>query len=164
MHTPGALLSSRHTSSGDCPPAPETPTHTDARRPAFAWIASLGLALWALLSWNIWLHAPSPDTHMASLTWGSVLLAPFGAPWAGVFGAPAQTPTRPTFSGSGREQLSPPVCTSGGERAFGSSIVVTSDEWICGNVDAYGGNVTVLGRVSGDVQAIRGDVTVLGEV
>lgn len=47
---------------------------------------------------------------------------------------------------------------------MGSSLVVAADQWVCGDVNVYGGNITVLGRVSGAVQAVNGSITVLGEV
>ncbi|HEV2235579.1 MAG TPA: polymer-forming cytoskeletal protein, partial [Ktedonobacterales bacterium] len=37
-------------------------------------------------------------------------------------------------------------------------------DWICGDADAYGGSVQVLGRVSGNVVALGGAVTIGGEV
>jgi len=46
----------------------------------------------------------------------------------------------------------------------GANLVVQADQWVCGDVNVYGGDVTVLGRVSGAVQVVNGNVVVQGEV
>lgn len=43
-------------------------------------------------------------------------------------------------------------------------MVVNADEWVCGDVAAYNGNLTILGQVSGDAQALNGSVTISGVV
>jgi hypothetical protein len=44
------------------------------------------------------------------------------------------------------------------------SLLVGSDEWICGRATVIGGNLTVLGRVGGDVVVVGGSATIGGEV
>ncbi|MGE5334197.1 MAG: hypothetical protein ACM3N4_05815 [Nitrososphaerota archaeon] len=39
-----------------------------------------------------------------------------------------------------------------------------TQQWYCDHVTDYGGNITVLGRVSSDVMAVGGDIAVSGEV
>jgi hypothetical protein len=56
------------------------------------------------------------------------------------------------------------ACTSGNRDVVGQNIVVTQDMRVCGHANAYGGNVTVLGRVEGDVHAIAGSVLISGQV
>jgi cytoskeletal protein CcmA (bactofilin family) len=59
----------------------------------------------------------------------------------------------------------PPLgCVSGNLVAFARALVVGADQSICGDVDTYGGSVTVLGRVGGNVTAFGGSVSILGEV
>lgn len=55
-------------------------------------------------------------------------------------------------------------CTPGDFNGFGKDVIVDTQQWYCGHVTVYRGNVTVFGRVGGDVQAVGGNVTVSGEV
>jgi hypothetical protein len=55
-------------------------------------------------------------------------------------------------------------CTPAQQEIFGKDVVVDTDQWYCGHLSDYGGNVTILGRVSGDVIAAGGNVVVSGEV
>lgn len=55
-------------------------------------------------------------------------------------------------------------CTPSSLDTFGKDVVVDAHQWYCGHVTAYGGGVTVLGRVSSDVVAVSGDIAVSGEV
>ncbi|HEY7983421.1 MAG TPA: polymer-forming cytoskeletal protein [Ktedonobacterales bacterium] len=57
-----------------------------------------------------------------------------------------------------------PDCTPGNRVAYGHALVIPASDWICGDADAYGGGVRVLGRVSGNVVALGGAVTIGGEV
>lgn len=55
-------------------------------------------------------------------------------------------------------------CTPTDHDIFGKDVVVDASEWYCGHITDYGGNITVLGRVSNDVVAIGGNIAVSGEV
>lgn len=55
-------------------------------------------------------------------------------------------------------------CTPADHDIFSKDFVVDTTQWFCGHVTDYGGNVTVLGRVSSDVVAVGGNVVVSGEV
>lgn len=55
-------------------------------------------------------------------------------------------------------------CTPDDHDVFGKDVVVDSQQWYCGHVMDYGGNITVLGRVSNDVVAVGGSIVVSGEV
>lgn len=57
-----------------------------------------------------------------------------------------------------------PACSGNDRSVVGNSVVVDESEWLCGGASAYGGNVTVLGRVSGNATSVGGNVTVGGEV
>ncbi|GEM_PF-1877431 len=128
------------------------------RSATLAGIAVMGLALWLLLSWGAWTHTSLQERHSINGSWGAALLIPFGVPISRsspihVGGASFSGPYVPSLA-----------CTSSGQQSLGSPIVITPDQWVCGNVDAFDGDVMVLGRVSGNVQVIRGNVRVLGEV
>src|SRR5579859_7412883 len=56
------------------------------------------------------------------------------------------------------------ACTDGNRSAYGQPVVVAQGDWICGDADAYGGNVTVDGHVSGNASAFGGNVIVSGQV
>lgn len=58
----------------------------------------------------------------------------------------------------------PDACAPGNLVAFARPLVVRADQWICGDVDAYGGEVQVLGRVGGSVTVFGGSVRIVGEV
>ncbi len=47
---------------------------------------------------------------------------------------------------------------------YARSLSVETDQWICGDADAYGGSVRVLGHVGGNVTAFGGSVTIAGVV
>lgn len=64
----------------------------------------------------------------------------------------------------GRALLAPAACTAGSLSAVGKNIIVGTNDWICGNVSAYGGAVTILGRVNGAAQSVGGDIIVDGVV
>ncbi|HEY1388710.1 MAG TPA: polymer-forming cytoskeletal protein [Ktedonobacterales bacterium] len=55
-------------------------------------------------------------------------------------------------------------CTPEDHDVFGKDIVVDTQQWYCGHVMDYGGDITVLGRVSNDVVAVGGSIIVSGEV
>jgi hypothetical protein len=55
-------------------------------------------------------------------------------------------------------------CAQQDKVAFGESVAIDENAWICGDVTAYGGNVLVRGHINGEVRAIDGSVTVLGDV
>lgn len=55
-------------------------------------------------------------------------------------------------------------CSPAQQEIFGKDVVVDTDQWYCGHLSDYGGNVTILGRVSGDVIAAGGNIVVSGEV
>jgi hypothetical protein len=55
-------------------------------------------------------------------------------------------------------------CTPSQQEIFGKDVVVDTDQWYCGHLSVYGGNVTILGRVSGDVIVAGGNAVVAGEV
>jgi hypothetical protein len=55
-------------------------------------------------------------------------------------------------------------CTQTDRDAFHEDVVVDTNQWYCGHVTAYGGDITVLGRVSSDVIAIGGNIAISGEV
>lgn len=69
------------------------------------------------------------------------------------------TDAAPAWSGALRMS-----CTPADHDIFGKDVVVDTQQWYCGHVTDYGGNVTVLGRVNGDVVAVGGSVVVSGEV
>ncbi|HZR42957.1 MAG TPA: polymer-forming cytoskeletal protein [Ktedonobacteraceae bacterium] len=48
--------------------------------------------------------------------------------------------------------------------SFGSAVVVTSGEVICGSLTSFGGEVVIRGEVRGDVVAFEGNVLIAGEV
>lgn len=55
-------------------------------------------------------------------------------------------------------------CAPGNVVAYARGLVIMRDQWICGDVDAYGGGITILGRVTGSVTAFGGGVRVAGPV
>lgn len=55
-------------------------------------------------------------------------------------------------------------CAPGNRVAYGHALIIPAADWICGDADAYGGAVQVLGRVSGNVVALGGSITIGGEV
>lgn len=48
--------------------------------------------------------------------------------------------------------------------SFGSAVVVTSGEVVCGDLTSFGGSVIISGEVDGDVVTFGGDVVVAGRV
>ncbi|HEV7128095.1 MAG TPA: polymer-forming cytoskeletal protein, partial [Ktedonobacterales bacterium] len=56
------------------------------------------------------------------------------------------------------------ACTAGHLEAYAHPLVVGVTQWLCGDADAYGGAITVLGRVSGNVTAFGGGVRISGQV
>lgn len=56
------------------------------------------------------------------------------------------------------------ACVQDDRNTFGENLVIPADAWICGQVTAFGANVTVDGRVDGDVRAVNGSVVVSGVV
>lgn len=69
-------------------------------------------------------------------------------------------------SAQARPRLANPAaaCAPGPLVTYAHALVVTHQEWICGDVDAYGGDITVLGRVTGNVTAFGGTLKVAGLV
>lgn len=55
-------------------------------------------------------------------------------------------------------------CAHEDKVAFGESVAIDENAWICGDVTAYGGNILVRGHIDGEVRAVNGSVTVLGDV
>jgi hypothetical protein len=58
----------------------------------------------------------------------------------------------------------PDACAPGNLVSFAHPLVVRANQWICGDVDAYGGEVQVLGHVGGSVTVFGGSVRIIGEV
>lgn len=63
-----------------------------------------------------------------------------------------------------RTSAQPDSCTPTDNDIFGKDIVIEAQQWICGHVTDYGGNITVLGRVGSDVVALGGNIAISGEV
>ncbi|HEU5349180.1 MAG TPA: polymer-forming cytoskeletal protein, partial [Ktedonobacterales bacterium] len=55
-------------------------------------------------------------------------------------------------------------CTPGNQDVFGKDTIVDTQQWYCDHITAYGGDITVLGRVSSDVVAVGGNIAISGEV
>ncbi|HUY76277.1 MAG TPA: hypothetical protein VMV29_05875 [Ktedonobacterales bacterium] len=157
-------------SSREC--APRTPARLRARL-VMGVCALLGLLLWGGLSWAAWASAPQAAQSKVPASWGGLLFSSFDAPWpsapssnspSAAVGAGPTTPHGPHGITGAAGTVFAPACTSAGAHAVGSSVVVAADQWVCGDVNVYGGDVTVLGRVSGAVQVVNGNLTVEGEV
>ena len=59
------------------------------------------------------------------------------------------------------------ACPATGEHrkpSFGSAVVVTSGEVICGDLTSFGGSVMISGEVNGNVVTFGGDVLVAGKI
>lgn len=117
----------------------------------------------------------SPRTHYAILL--AALLG--GIAVFGVILSPPQWKSAPTehlnglalSSGASIAGVAPArsgvtltECTPANHDIFGKDFVVDTAQWFCGHITDYGGNVTVLGRVSSDVVAVGGNVVVSGEI
>lgn len=107
-------------------------------------------------------------TLPAGFLWLAIVSGPQAAAAAAVqdattAAAPTPTPVR-AATPSPSLASAPLACDDGNRELYGRSLIVEADEWICGDANAYGGSVTVLGHVGGNVAAFGGSVTVAGEV
>jgi len=121
-------------------------------------------------------HSSSHTRHailLAALLGGVALFAAaFALPWqTWLNSAPSEQPDRLALA-SGPLNGNTPAwhrvqresCTPDDHDIFGKDVVVDAQQWYCGHVMDYGGNITVLGRVSNDVVAVGGSIVVSGEV
>lgn len=122
------------------------------------------------------MRAPHPSSQMryamlliAVLSGVALFGAAFALPWhTWLSGAPSDTPDRLALSSGSsipawhRAPLT--SCTPEDHDVFGKDVVIDTQQWYCGHVMDYGGNITVLGRVSNDVVAVGGSIVVSGEV
>jgi hypothetical protein len=129
-----------------------------AARPRRRRPLALGLALAALLTLSglaLTLGQWPPLTDLAGQ-----LNSAFTAP-----GPQSATPAAPSVPAVARvPRIFAAACSGGDRNVAGNNVVVNQDEWLCGSISAYGGDVTVLGRVGSNATAVGGDVTVSGEV
>jgi hypothetical protein len=113
--------------------------------------------------------------HLAAVLGVALFAAAFALPWhTWLNGAPSESPDRPdrlALSSGYLAGTSPSwhqaqftSCTPDDHDVFGKDVVVDTQQWYCGHVMDYGGNITVLGRVSNDVIAVGGSIVVSGEV
>jgi hypothetical protein len=58
----------------------------------------------------------------------------------------------------------PTDCIPGNLVGFAHTLIVPARQWLCGDVDAFGGGARVLGRIDGSVTTFGGPITVAGEV
>jgi hypothetical protein len=105
-------------------------------------IAVLGAAV--VLPWNTWLYGNGTDRVSSDRL---------------VLSSRPMTGNAPHWN---RVPLS--TCTPENHDVFGNDVVVDTEQWYCGHVTDYGGDITVLGRVSNDVTAVGGNIVVSGEV
>lgn len=101
------------------------------------------------------------------LTLGLLMsLCALGTLLAILFLAPTSTWALPQTAPATSSDTSTPLasCTRAGLTAFRSSTVVSSGEWVCGDITLLGGTATVLGHVSGNITAIASTILVTGRV
>jgi hypothetical protein len=124
--------------------APTSPHPHERRRHAAVSASLVALAV-ALLGGAVWF----------------VFAALAVVPAASAAGAADDVPLLPGAASPGGP---PDVCVPGNVVSFARPLVVRADQWVCGDADAYGGEVRVLGHVGGSVTVVGGSVRVAGEV
>jgi hypothetical protein len=102
----------------------------------------------------------------ASASLGALALALLGEAVWGIVAAPAfAAATSPPRASSVVSPTGlPDACAPGNLVSFAHPLVVRADQWICGDVDAYGGGVQVLGHVGGSVTVFGGSIRIVGQV
>jgi len=125
------------------------------------------------------MRAPHSSSHtryailLAAVLGGVALLAAaFALPWhTWLNGAHSERPDQLALSSGPLTGATPAwshvrlaSCTPEDHDVFGKDMVVDTQQWYCGHVIDYDGNITVLGRVSNDVVAVGGSIVVSGEV
>jgi hypothetical protein len=149
----------------DLPPAtsppPDAQHHDRSSIDHPHWLTAVGLSLVMLALGIVTGVVPLPQQGIALLARlpGVSAIGP-------TFAQPARSlPPAVSPTGSVSNALiAPSGCTESSRTVFEQSLDIGRNDWVCGNVTAFGGETTVEGRVGGNVTDVGGSITIAGRV